>query len=957
MLRTLIIVLLFLGVQRSAEACHGVALVSPVFTVGSSSVTISGNSNPATCGCGPYYMEVQLACFSAANYAPVIPTCNATTWNTYPFYRSGLNIPNPMADNCVLEPYFPVTIPFTQLCPGTVYVLRARERVCGSGSAGPWTQNYTFTTPGLAPTFGLSAAASVSPICPSTPVQLSATISGSGGCGNGTPTFTWQPGNLTGQMVTVSPSVTTTYTVTAAGGYLNCYSVPAATVPVVVNPPPTVGTASVSPPTVCAGSCVNLSLTSFTNGTIQWQSSPNGITWTNIVGGTTNPYQYCPVTSAMFFRAFIQGAPGCGSATSNVVSVSMLPTSNVNLSTSASSVCLGQQITLTATGSTSYTWLVPNPPSSNVGSTTFTPTTTGTFSVISNTLCPDTASVVVTVNTLPTVQYAPTPSICGGTNGSLTINPSGNGPFTYNWLPSNLTTQTLTNIPSGTYTCTITDVNGCAFTSQHTLTNTSVNINTVGFALDATCNGVCNGAILASVLNGGIPPYTYAWSNGGNTQAINGLCPGTYSVVITDSIGCTDTVSNILVTQPNPLITTISATPNPICYGQSSVLGTGTTGGTGPYTNVWSTQQQGDSIGVSPLTTTTYSVTTTDVNGCTTTAQVQVNVLPQLVIGNVTGVNNVCQGSSTTLNINAVGGNGGPYTYTWLPTNQTGTQISVTPNSTTTYAVIVSDGCSIDDTAIYTVQVNPPPTILYTTSETFGCEPLTVTFTNTTQNTTGCVWTIDGNIFTNCTETYTFTTAGTYTASLSVVDTNGCTASGSNIQINVYPIPSASFIYSPTDPTIINNQVYFTNTSTNSSSCEWFEDGIPVSNICDPMLAFEDTGYFNMMLVVTSQYGCTDTTEQTVYVAPEILMFIPNAFSPNEDGLNETFGPQFYGVYEYDFMVFDRWGLLLYQGNGPWNGRYQGNICQQDVYVWKLIYTHPITQEKKKLIGHVSLLR
>jgi len=659
----------------------------------------------------------------------------------------------------------------------------------------------------------------------------------------------------------------------------------------------------------------------------------------------------------MFFRAFIQGAPGCGSATSNVVSVSMLPTSNVNLSTSASSVCLGQQITLTATGSTSYTWLVPNPPSSNVGSTTFTPTTTGTFSVISNTLCPDTASVVVTVNTLPTVQYAPTPSICGGTNGSLTINPSGNGPFTYNWLPSNLTTQTLTNIPSGTYTCTITDVNGCAFTSQHTLTNTSVNINTVGFALDATCNGVCNGAILASVLNGGIPPYTYAWSNGGNTQAINGLCPGTYSVVITDSIGCTDTVSNILVTQPNPLITTISATPNPICYGQSSVLGTGTTGGTGPYTNVWSTQQQGDSIGVSPLTTTTYSVTTTDVNGCTTTAQVQVNVLPQLVIGNVTGVNNVCQGSSTTLNINAVGGNGGPYTYTWLPTNQTGTQISVTPNSTTTYAVIVSDGCSIDDTAIYTVQVNPPPTILYTTSETFGCEPLTVTFTNTTQNTTGCVWTIDGNIFTNCTETYTFTTAGTYTASLSVVDANGCTASGSNIQINVYPIPSASFIYSPTDPTIINNQVYFTNTSTNSSSCEWFEDGIPVSNICDPMLAFEDTGYFNMMLVVTSQYGCTDTTEQTVYVAPEILMFIPNAFSPNEDGLNETFGPQFYGVYEYDFMVFDRWGLLLYQGNGPWNGRYQGNICQQDVYVWKLIYTHPITQEKKKLIGHVSLLR
>lgn len=61
-----------------------------------------------------------------------------------------------MQDNCVLEPYFPVTIPFTQLCPGT---LRARERVCGSSSAGPWTANYTFTTPGNPPTFILSAVA------------------------------------------------------------------------------------------------------------------------------------------------------------------------------------------------------------------------------------------------------------------------------------------------------------------------------------------------------------------------------------------------------------------------------------------------------------------------------------------------------------------------------------------------------------------------------------------------------------------------------------------------------------------------------------------------------------------------------------------------------------------------------------------------------------------------------
>ena len=956
-----ILVLFFLLVAYiTASACHGVALVNPTFTNTGNSIIVNGNSDPATCGCGPYYMEVQVACFSPSNYAPNIPGCNANaSWNVYPFYRSGLNIPNPMADNCVLEPYFPVTVPFTDLCPGTTYVLRARERVCGSGSAGPWTANYTFTTPGNPPTFILSAVAQPNTICPNTPVTITATISGVGGCGNGLPTFTLQPGNIsnTTGIFNVTPSTTTTYTVSVNGGYLTCYPVPPVTVLVTVQPGPTVGVTSVSPLQVCSGGCVTLSLTSFTGGTLQWQSSPNGVIWTNVVGGTTNPYQYCPVTSSMFFRAQIIGAPGCGNITSNVVQVSVLPSTNVNLSTSASSVCLGQQITLTATGSNSYTWIVPNPPSSNVGSTTFTPTTSGTYSVISNSLCPDTASVSVVVNPLPTVQYISSPSICGGANGSITANPTGNGPYTYNWLPGNLTTQTISNINSGTYTCIVTDVNGCTLASQHTLTNTSVSFNTVDYALDVTCNGACDGGIVVSVLSGGTPPYTYAWSNGGNSQTISGLCVGTYSVIVTDSIGCTDTVTNIQVTQPNPLVTTISATPNPICYGQSSVLGTGTTGGTGPYTNVWSTQQQGDSIGVSPLTTTTYSVTTTDVNGCTTTAQVQVNVLPQLVIGNITGVNNLCQGSSTTLNINASGGNGGPYTYTWLPTNQTGTSINVIPNSTTTYTVIVSDGCSIDDTATYTVQVNPSPIVSFSTTELFGCEPLTVTFTNTTPNTAGCVWTIDGNVFTNCTETYTFSTSGTYSANLSVVDANGCTATGVNIQINVYPIPSASFIYSPTDPTIINNEVYFTNTSVNASSCEWLENGIPVSTICDPMLAFEDTGYFNMTLIVTSQYGCTDTTEQTIYVAPEILLFIPNAFSPNGDGLNEMFTPQFYGVYEYDFMVFDRWGLLLYQGSGGWDGTYQGNICQQDAYVWKLTYIHPVSKEKKKLIGHVSLIK
>jgi gliding motility-associated-like protein len=717
MLRVLIILLLFIGVQRTAEACHGVALVSPVFTVGSSSVTISGNSDPATCGCGPYYMEVQLACFSAANYAPVIPTCNATTWNTYPFYRSGLNIPNPMADNCVLEPYFPVTIPFAQLCPGTVYVLRARERVCGSGSAGPWTQNYTFTTPGLAPTFGLSAAASVSPICPSTPVQLSATISGSGGCGNGTPTFTWQPGNLTGQTVTVSPSVTTTYTVTAAGGYLNCYSVPAATVQVVVNPPPTVGTASVSPPTVCAGSCVTLSLTSFTNGTIQWQSSPNGITWTNIVGGTTNPYQFCPVTAAMFFRAQIIGAPGCGTATSNVVSVGVTPVPVLTITPAAPTICVGQSITLNVTGSSGYTWTGPNAFSASGSSVTVTPNTTATYTVTSGGLCPGNQTVTVTVNQLPVINFAPpSASICAGNSVTLDAGADTN---TYVWTPNNsLTVLT----PSGdqasaspatttTYNVTSTSPQGCVSNDVITVT---INPNPI-LTLSDDSLIICPTSSDTLTVSGATS-YTWTPLAGATLLQPDGsvveFAPATattYSVIGTSGAGCSDTAV-VFVDVTNNIVVSAGADDS-ICPGQFASLSA--SGGT-QY--LWSSTDPNAIINagntanptVSANATALFIVDITNQYGCYGRDTMQLFVRPLPVVS--AGIDDsICINDNTTLN--ASGGAGYSWTGSNINSGANTASPNVSPTATSNYVVTVTDAAGCANTDTVTVVVNPLPVV------------------------------------------------------------------------------------------------------------------------------------------------------------------------------------------------------------------------------------------------------
>jgi gliding motility-associated-like protein len=95
-------------------------------------------------------------------------------------------------------------------------------------------------------------------------------------------------------------------------------------------------------------------------------------------------------------------------------------------------------------------------------------------------------------------------------------------------------------------------------------------------------------------------------------------------------------------------------------------------------------------------------------------------------------------------------------------------------------------------------------------------------------------------------------------------------------------------------------------------------------------------------------------------VLPENRFFIPNTFTPNGDGLNDLFMPAVMGVEDYRFMIFDRWGNLLfdtidtYQG---WDGRFKGNKCQEDVYVWKIAYTNVVNGEEIKVIGHVNLVR
>ncbi len=702
---------------REAYACHGVALVGFSATTNGSSVTVNGSSDSPTCGCGPYYMEVELACFSAANFTGLAPTCTAANWNVYPWYRSLLNVPNYTApnwpDNCVVEPYLPVTINFSQLCPGTQYVLRARERVCGSGSAGPWSATYTFTTPGTPPSFTLTAAAAPNPTCPGNPVTLTATLSGTGGCGTGTPVFTWQPGNLIGQTVTVTPSTTTTYTVTATGGYIACYPVPPATVTVTVNATAIAGTASISPPTVCAGGCVTLTLTG-NNGALQWQSSPNGITWTNIAGATTSPYVYCPVNAPMYFRAVVTGAPGCGTATSNTVTVGVTPVPTLTINPNAPSICAGQSVTLNVSGGSGYTWTGPGGYTGVGASVTITPSATGTYSVSTSGNCPGTQTVTITVNPAPVLVFSPpAPSICSGS--SVTID-AGSNVNSYTWVPSTGLTYLSASQDSvlaspnstTTYNVTATSPAGCTASG-----NVTVTVNpSPALILSDTIVTLCPN-MTDTVTITGANSYTWNPLTGanilmpdGSQVEFNPASPTTYTVVGTSAAGCID--SAVVQVNISNNIVVDAGLPDSICPGTSTTL-TATGGTVYNWTsNPASAIVNGntDTPTVTPTVTTVYTVNVANQFGCTGSDSVTITVrnLPPADAGVDTSL---CDGDA--INLNATGGTG----YSWVGPNITAggntSSPTIAPNASNNYIVTVTDqyGCTNTDVVNVTVHALP----------------------------------------------------------------------------------------------------------------------------------------------------------------------------------------------------------------------------------------------------------
>jgi gliding motility-associated-like protein len=196
------------------------------------------------------------------------------------------------------------------------------------------------------------------------------------------------------------------------------------------------------------------------------------------------------------------------------------------------------------------------------------------------------------------------------------------------------------------------------------------------------------------------------------------------------------------------------------------------------------------------------------------------------------------------------------------------------------------------------------------------------------------------------------------------MDINGCLAMAPTAVLSPAPV-IAEFVAQPDTVLVSDPSIQFTNESENASWFTWDFAGLGSSTFHDPGFTFPDLlgGTYIVCLTATNANGCVDSVCHPVVVLDLLSVHVPNTFTPNGDGINEGFMPIFNEpqlLTEYEFLIFDRWGELLWESHTPhqpWDGWYRGQLVKDDVYVWKLTYKDGRSYKKEAVIGHVTVLK
>ena len=718
------------------------------------------------------------------------------------------------------------------------------------------------------------------------------------------------------------------------------------------------GCSSINNITIGVGSAPAILDPTFTN--VNCFGGNDGSIAANATGGQL-PYSYLWSSSATTPTVnnltagtyWVQVTTGAGCISYDTIIITQPATPITAVTSQQNVTCFGNNdgnATVVASGGNApytYSWnTIPiqnNPTANNL--------TNGIYSVTitDNNGCVTNQNVTITEPQPLSINFQSQQNVTcfGGNNGALNVTiTGGTTPYNLNWNNNNFpNSPNINNLPAGIYLLTVTDANGCIASTQFNVSEPNELSANIINTTNVSCNGLSDGNIQTSIL-GGSQPYTYLWNPTANTQSnINNLSAGYHLLSVTDNNGCIDTVGTF-ISEPSP-VTTLALGDDTICPNAFTTITAVGSGGVGNYTYQWNNNSTGASQNVSPNTTTTYFVYAIDGNGCIGSSD-SVTVL-------INDINNVsltaspdtgiCLGDSYNLSANMSGGIGN-YTFTWNNALGNGSgPFNVIPINTTNYIVTLTDECGNTKNETILVTVNPLPNVDILPQTETACGAVQLNFSNNMTNQNGSTFYWDFGDNTNSSienPVKEYSQTGFYNVMLTITSAFGCVSSDqANMNISVNPKPVAQFDASTYKTTMLDPEISFDNYSVDANFYEWtFGDG-NTSSQQNPSNIYTKVGEYIVQLIAKNTFGCKDTAIAKIEIDPEYHFYIPNAFTPDNDGNNDIFTAVGEAIEEFDMQIFNRWGEKIFETtdlkNG-WDGTTKGDnkLAMVGVYVYKI---------------------
>ncbi len=734
---------------------------------------------------------------------------------------------------------------------------------------------------------------------------------------------------------------------------------------------------------ICSSSTTAINLFDELGGTPENNGSWSGSS--TLTGGNLGTFD--PATMNAGVYTYTVGSGTCQE--SSTVTVNLIPAGNAGIDNTIALCDNGNSINLfdglIGTPDNNGTWSGPSAlTSGSLG--TFDPTmmNAGVYTYTTGTgTCQSTATVTVNINPTGNSGNNGTISLCDNAATINLFDQLGGTPDNFGiWSgPSTLTGGNLgtfdpTTLNTGVYTYSVT--NGVCQSNS----TVSVTINSSGNSGIANTIDLCDNSGVVNLFNelGGTPDATGSWAGpsiltGGNLGIfdLNTMNAGVY----TYTVGTATCFSSSSVTvNVNPQGNAGVNSTLQVCDNNQPLNLYNKLGGNPDNNGTWSGPSllTGGDLGTfDPGTMTSGLYTYTVGNGnCQNSASVAVNINLSGNSGNNT-VLEICNNESAINLYNELGGNPTNNGIWSGPSTLTGGNLGVFDPATMNpgtyeYNSVTAAGCAYSQQIQITVNSIQEPS--FTSDFIDSCGPRMVNFTNTsTQISNNCLWDFgNGNTSTNCSDVADFyDIEGQYDVSLTITDDKGCIGIHTKLDyIKISPFPVAQFSSDQKELAKGETQVNFYNESSNSTSYTWnFGDGSALDNSFDAIHTYTvaEEESITIILTASNNSGCVDTASLKLDIKDDIVYYVPNSFTPNNDGYNSNFKPIFTSGFDpqnYTLLIYNRWGELLFESHNNeigWDGTYGNNLVEEGTYVWVIQYNNSSNTSNEVIKGIVNLLR